>query len=579
MENIYRNTYCGEVTKEYVGKEIKLAGWIDTIRNLGSLAFITLRDETGIVQLISSDVQKYSEINRESTVTVIGKVNLRSEGMSNKNMKTGEVEIEIIELKVLGEMLKPLPFEIKTSKEATEDTRLKYRFLDLRNPLVHENILFRSKVISFIREVMTSMGFTEIQTPILTADSPEGARCYVVPSRKFKGKFYALPQAPQMFKQLLMVSGFNRYFQIAPCFRDEDPRSDRLVGDFYQVDMEMSFATQEDVYAVAEKLFYEVFTKFSDKEVSTVPFRRIPYKVSMETYGTDKPDLRNPLVLTNLTEILEKSDFEPFKNTTIAGIVVPSVEKSNSWYAEIEKFAKQIELKGISYIKVNEDMSFKSSLSKYINEEVKEELVKELNLKPGNIIFIIADKESAYKKAGLVRNKLGIELELVDKNKFEFCIINDFPMYEYNEDTKGYDFTHNPFSMPQGGMDSLMNKKPDEILAFQYDFVCNGIELCSGGERNHRPDMLVKAFELAGYKEEDIKKRFTALYDAFHYGAPPHAGMAPGVDRILMMLKDEPNVREVVAFPISGTGQDMLMGCPSELTEQQLRELHLKIRD
>ena len=577
-ENMYRNIYCGNVSINEVGKTVKLAGWINSIRNLGGVLFITLRDETGIVQLISEEVDKYININKESTITITGIVQKRTDDMINPNMKTGEIEVLISSLEVLGECENVLPFEISRSKESTEETRLKYRYLDLRNEEVHNNILFRSEVIDFIRSTMKSLNFTEIQTPIITATSPEGARDFIVPSRKFKGKFYALPQAPQIFKQLLMVSGFNRYFQIAPCFRDEDPRSDRLYGEFYQLDFEMSFATEEDVYDVGQKVFYDVFTKFSNKEVSPIPFRRISYTESMLKYGTDKPDLRNPLEIIELTDILNKSSFEPFKDTTVRGIVVNNIDKSNSWYKQMEEYVKSIG--GVlGYIKVNDDMSFKSSLDKFFDDEVRSELKEKLNLKPGNVIFIIANKDKCAKLMGQLRIKLGNELDLIDKNRYEFCIINNFPFYELNEEDNKIEFSHNPFSMPQGGLDALNNKNPLEIQAYQYDFVCNGYEMASGGVRNHSRQILKKAFEIAGYDEEVVKSKFPSLYEAFRFGAPPHAGMAPGIDRILMLLKDEENIREMVAFPLGANGADAMMGCPNEVFEQQLRETHIKIRD
>ncbi len=577
-ENIYRNVYCGKVDSSYIGKEIRLAGWVNSIRNLGGLLFMTLRDESGIVQLISEDAEKYMHINRESTVTVTGTVRARTPDMVNKNMATGEIEVMISSLEVLGECINVLPFEISRSKESFEDTRLKYRYLDLRNPEVHENILFRSKVIDFIRTTMKSMDFTEIQTPIITATSPEGARDFIVPSRKFKGKFYALPQAPQIFKQLLMVSGFNKYFQIAPCFRDEDPRSDRLYGEFYQLDFEMSFVTAEDVYAVGEKVFYDVFTKFGNKEVSKPPFRRIPYTEAMLKYGSDKPDLRNPLIITDLTDVLSKIDFAPFKDTTIRGIKVESIDKSNSWFKQMEEYVKSIG--GIlSYIKVNEDLTFKSTLDKFMSDENRNELKEKLDLKAGNVIFIMADKKKCAKLMGQLRIKLGQELDLIDKNKYEFCIINDFPFYEEDEENGGIAFSHNPFSMPQGGLDALNNQNPLEIKAYQYDFVCNGYEMASGGVRNHDREILKKAFELVGYDESVVESKFPSLYTAFKYGAPPHAGMAPGIDRILMLLKDEENIREMVAFPLGANGADAMMGCPGEVFEKQLRETHIKIRD
>ena len=542
--------------------------------------FITLRDETGIIQLISEDVDKYININRESTITITGTVRARTKDMVNPNMKTGEVEVLITSLEVLGECENILPFEISRSKESTEDTRLKYRYLDLRNEEVHNNILFRSKVIDFIRTTMKSMDFTEIQTPIITATSPEGARDFIVPSRKFKGKFYALPQAPQIFKQLLMVSGFNKYFQIAPCFRDEDPRSDRLYGEFYQLDFEMSFATEEDVYKVGQKVFYDIFTKFGNKEVSPIPFRRIPYEEAILKYGSDKPDLRNPLEITDVTDILSKADFAPFKNTTIRAIKVPSIDKSNSWYKQMEEYVKTIG--GVlGYIKVNEDLTFKSSLDKFFNDEIRENLKNTLALESGNVIFIIANENKARcaKMMGQLRIKLGQELNLIDTSKYIFCIVNDFPFYELDEEDNSIAFSHNPFSMPQGGLDALNNSEPLSIKAYQYDFVCNGYEMASGGVRNHDRRILKKAFEIAGYDEEVVKAKFPSLYEAFRYGAPPHAGMAPGIDRILMLLKDEENIREMVAFPLSANGSDAMMGCPGEVFEKQLRETHIKIRD
>ncbi len=579
-ENIYRNIYCGDVTLDDVGKKVRLAGWVNSIRNLGGLLFITLRDETGIIQLISENADKYININRESTVTVTGTVQKRTDDMINPNMKTGQVEVKLETLEILGECESVLPFEISRSKESSEDTRLKYRYLDLRNEEVHNNILFRSKVIDYIRTIMKEMNFTEIQTPIITATSPEGARDFIVPSRKFKGKFYALPQAPQIFKQLLMVSGFNRYFQIAPCFRDEDPRSDRLYGEFYQLDFEMSFATEEDVYDVGQEVFYKIFTNFSNKEVSPIPFRRIPYQESMLKYGTDKPDLRNPLEIIDITNILSSSEFPPFKNATIRTIKVEEIDKSNSWYKQMEEYVKSIG-GTLGYIKVNEDLSFKSSLDKFLNDEIRNKLKTTLSLKKGNVLFIVADpsKEKCAKLMGNLRIKLGDELNLIDKNKYVFCIINDFPFYELNEEDNSIAFSHNPFSMPQGGLDSLNNINPLDIKAYQYDFVCNGYEMASGGVRNHDRKILRKAFEIAGYDEEIVKSKFPSLYEAFRYGAPPHAGMAPGIDRILMLLKDEENIREMVAFPLSANGSDAMMGCPGEVFEKQLRETHIKIRD
>lgn len=580
MKNKYRTIYCGEVTTANIGEEIRVAGWLEQKRNLGSLVFMTLRDETGVIQLISEDIESFKDITRESTMTVTGTVRHRAEGMTNPNMKTGEVEVLVSSFEVLGEALNVLPFEINRSTDAFEDTRLKYRYLDLRNPKVHDRILFRTEVLDYMRKIMKEMKFTEIQTPIITASSPEGARDFIVPSRKYKGKFYALPQAPQIFKQLLMCSGFNRYFQIAPCFRDEDPRSDRLYGEFYQLDLEMSFATDEDVYEVGEKIFYDIFTHFSDKEVSPRPFRRIPYREAMLKYGSDKPDLRNPLIIEDITDILSKSTFEPFKTSHIRGITVTNIDKSNSWYKSMEEYMKSVGAVGLSYIKVNEDMTFKSSIDKFLDDSLRKELIDKCHLVPGSTLFVLADSKNKINKlAGLLRIKLGSELNLIDKNKYEFCIVNDFPMYEYNEEDGKFDFGHNPFSMPQGGLEALKEDNLENVLAYQYDFVCNGYEMASGAVRNHDIKIMKRAFELAGYTEEDVETKFRSLYTAFQYGAPPHAGMAPGIDRILMLLKDEENIREMVAFPLGANGADAMMGCPGEVFEKQLRETHIKVRD
>ena len=575
MGNKYRNCYCGKVGVDLVDKEIRLAGWINSIRNLGSLEFITLRDETGIVQLYTDEVLKYSNLIKESTVSVVGVVRRRRSDMINPNMETGEVEVVISDIEVLGEALPVLPFEIAHSKESLEDTRLKYRYLDLRNSEVHNNILFRSKVISYIRDLMRGMDFTEIQTPIVTASSPEGARDFIIPSRKYPGKFYALPQAPQIFKQLLMVSGFDKYFQIAPCFRDEDPRSDRLYGEFYQLDFEMSFAEDEDVYKIGEKVFYDVFTKFGNKEVSPLPFRRIKYKDALLKYGSDKPDLRNPLIIEDISDIMNLSDFAPFKDTVVRCIKVDNIDKSNSWYKMLEEYVKGLH-SVLGYIKVV-DGGFKSSLDKFFDDNVRQLLRDKFNLVDGNVLFIVADKKRCSRIMGNLRTKLGEELDLIDKSKYEFCIINDFPFYEENEEDGSIEFSHNPFSMPQGGLDALNNMNPFDIEAYQYDFVCNGYEMASGGVRNHSPEILKRAFSIAGYPEEEVINKFPSLYEAFKYGAPPHAGMAPGIDRILMLLLDEENIREVVPFPLSANGSDMMMGCPSEISEKQLREAHIKI--
>ena len=579
MENIYRNVYSGEVDITYVGKEVRVAGWINSIRKLGGLTFVTLRDETGIVQIITEDADMFKGITRESTVTITGTVKLRTEDMINPNMKTGKIEILASSVEVLGECASILPFEINRSREeASEETRLKYRYLDLRNPKVHDNMVFRFKVIDYIRSLMKSMNFTEISTPIITTSSPEGARDFIIPSRKYKGKFYALPQAPQIYKQLLMVSGFNKYFQIAPCFRDEDCRADRTL-EFYQLDFEMSFVTEEDVYKVGEKIFYDVFSNFTDKYVSPAPFRRIPYSEAMFKYGSDKPDLRNPLIISDLTNIFKNTTFTPFIGSTVRGIKVSNIEKSNSWYKKMEEYAKEIGMSGLAYLKVTEENTLKGSLDKYLTDEERSELFTSLELKPNDTLFIISDKNKCEKYAGLLRTKLGEELDLIDKDRYEFCIVNDFPFYEWNEEDNKWDFGHNPFSMPQGGLDALNNKPIESILAYQYDFVCNGCEMASGAVRNHSIEIMKKAFLLAGYDEEVVKTKFKSLYTAFQYGAPPHAGMAPGIDRIIMLLTGEDNLREVQIFPPNVSGQDLLMGGPTEVTETQLRETHLKIRD
>lgn len=577
--NKYRNNYCGSLTEENIGETVKLSGWIENIRDHGGVIFVDVRDEKGTIQTVTNDEKLFDGLTRESTICLTGKVRKRNEEDYNARISTGTIEVLVDSLEVLGAAKNVLPFEVMTSTEVNEETRLKYRYLDLRNKKVHDNILFRTKVISYLREKMNSLEFTEIQTPILTASSPEGARDFIVPSRKYHGKFYALPQAPQIFKQLLMVSGFDKYFQVAPCFRDEDARKDRVYGEFYQLDMEMCFAEQEDIYALGEEIFTDVFKKFSNKEVSTKPFVRIPYKESMLKYGTDKPDLRNPLIIIDLTNEFSETTFKPFKNTTVRGIKVDGIaDKSNSWFNELVDFASTLGMPGIGYITVNEDMTFKGPIDKFLSDKERENLIKVADLKKGSVLFFIADKYNAAQLAGAIRDELGRKLNLLDENKFEFCIINDFPMFEYSEEEGKMIFTHNPFSMPQGGMDSLLNKKPEDVLAYQFDFVCNGVELVSGAVRNHDINIMKKAFEIAGYTESDLKERFKSLYTAFQYGAPPHAGMAIGIDRMLMMLKDEDSIREVIAFPMSASGQDMMMGSPSEVTEQQLREVHIKVR-
>ena len=574
--NKYRNKYCGEITIEDAGKTVRIGGWINSIRNLGSLVFLTVRDESGIVQVISEESEKLSDLTRESTVTITGTVQKRS-GNVNPNMKTGEIEIILDTIEVLGKCENVLPFEINRSKEANEETRLKYRYLDLRNKEVHDKIVFRSKVVDFIRKTMKEMDFTEITTPIITGSSPEGARDFVIPSRNYHGKFYALPQAPQIYKQLLMVSGFNRYFQIAPCFRDEDCRADRTL-EFYQLDLEMSFATDEDVYEVGEKVFYETFKNFTDKYVSPAPFRRISFKEAMLKYGCDKPDLRNPLIIEDASDIFENSDFAGFKGKIVRCIKCSNVTKSNSWYKHLEEFVKSKGAGGLAYLKKN-DGEIKSAILKFLSEEEINSLDKRFELKDGDVLFILAGDEHIIKIAGLLRNYLGEELEITNHNRFEFCIVNDFPFFEYNEEDKKWDFGHNPFSMPQGGIDALNNMNPGDIVAYQYDFVCNGNEMASGAVRNHDINIMKKAFSIAGYSEDVVKDKFRSLYTAFTFGAPPHAGMAPGIDRIVMLLTDEENLREVQVFPPNVQGMDLLMGSPNTLTDKQLKELGITITE
>lgn len=574
--NKYRNKYCGEITIEDAGKTVRIGGWINSIRNLGSLVFLTVRDESGVVQVISEESEKLSDLTRESTVTITGTVQKRS-GNVNPNMKTGEIEIILDTIEVLGKCENVLPFEINRSKEANEETRLKYRYLDLRNKEVHDKIVFRSKVVDFIRKTMKEMDFTEITTPIITGSSPEGARDFVIPSRNYHGKFYALPQAPQIYKQLLMVSGFNRYFQIAPCFRDEDCRADRTL-EFYQLDLEMSFATDEDVYEVGEKVFYETFKNFTDKYVSPAPFRRISFKEAMLKYGCDKPDLRNPLIIEDASDIFENTDFAGFKGKIVRCIKSSNVTKSNSWYKHLEEFVKSKGAGGLAYLKKN-DGEIKSAILKFLSKEEINSLEERFELKDGDVLFILAGDEHIIKIAGLLRNYLGEELELTDHNRFEFCIVNDFPFFEYNEEDKKWDFGHNPFSMPQGGIDALNNMNPGDIVAYQYDFVCNGNEMASGAVRNHDINIMKKAFSIAGYSEDVVKDKFRSLYTAFTFGAPPHAGMAPGIDRIVMLLTDEENLREVQVFPPNVQGMDLLMGSPNTLTDKQLKELGITITE
>ena len=579
MNKRYRTEYCGKINDTMVDKEVTLSGWVENIRDHGGVIFVDLRDIKGTVQLVSNDDNMFANLSKESTITVKGIVRKRNEEDYNTKIETGTIEVLVESLEVLSQS-KTLPFEIKTSHEVNEETRLKYRYLDLRNTKVRDNILFRSKILSYLRNKMTDMEFNEIQTPIITASSPEGARDFLVPSRKFQGKFYALPQAPQVFKELLMVAGIDKYFQVAPCFRDEDCRADRTL-EFYQLDFEMSYVEEEDVYNVGEEIFYDTFTKFSNREVSPRPFTRINYKDAMLKYGTDKPDLRNPLEIIDISEVFTETEFKPFRGVVVRGIKVDDLaSKSNSWFNEVVDYAKKIGMPGIGYITVEEDMTFKGPIDKFLTEEDKKTLIEKANLKVGSVLFFIADKKEmvAAKQAGQIRTHLGEKLELIDKNKYHFCIINNFPMFEYNEEEGKYDFGHNPFSMPQGGIEALENEKIDDILAYQFDFVCNGYEVASGAVRNHDLKCLEKAFSMVGYSEDVVKERFKSLYNAFQYGCPPHAGMAPGIDRMIMLLRDEVNLREVQAFPMSVSGEDKMMGCPSEVSEKQLREIHIKLR-
>lgn len=581
MDKRYRTNYCGQLSEKEIGKEVRIAGFVENIRDHGGVIFVDIRDNTGVIQVVSNDDSIFDGITRESSITILGTIRKRGEDDYNDHISTGTIELLVKDLEVLGKANNVLPFEVMTSHEVGEDVRLKYRYLDLRNPKVKNNIIFRSQVIDFLRSLMKKEGFLEIQTPILTASSPEGARDFIVPSRKFHGKFYALPQAPQQFKQLLMCGGFDKYFQIAPCFRDEDARNDRVYGEFYQLDFEMSFVGEEEVLKVGEKIFSETFKKFGNgKKISSTPFERISYRDSMERFGTDKPDLRNPLELVDLTDVFEETTFRPFRGVTVKGIVVPDIaDKSNSWFNDLGEFAKSIGMNaGIGYFKVNDDMSFVGPIDKFLSDEEREDLITVAKLKPGCVIFFIADRNNAYKYAGEIREELGRRLNLIDNNEFKFCIINDFPMYEWSEEEDRYIFMHNPFSMPQGGMDALNNKKPEDVLAYQFDFVCNGVEMASGAVRNHDLDIMKKAFEIAGYTEQDLVTRFKALAEAFKYGAPPHAGMAPGIDRMLMLLLDTPSIRETIAFPLTAGGADMLMNAPSEVSELQLREAHIKVR-
>ena len=578
--NIYRDVTMDNISEKNVGETVRIAGWIENIRDHGGVSFIDLRDMYGVMQVVMRDTSLLEGLNKEDCISVEGPIEHRDEETYNPKIPTGTIELEAKSVDILGKVYKQLPFEIMTSKETREDVRLKYRYLDLRNAKVKDNMIFRSKVISYLREKMVEMGFLEIQTPILCASSPEGARDYIVPSRKFKGKFYALPQAPQQYKQLLMVSGFDKYFQIAPCFRDEDARADRSPGEFYQLDFEMSFATQEDVFRVGEKVLADTFNKFAPEgyEVTQAPFPIISYKQAMLEFGSDKPDLRNPLRIIDLTDFFQRCTFKPFHGKTVRAIKVHA-DMSKGFHEKLLKFAQSIGMGGLGYLEVMEDKSYKGPIDKFIPDDMKEEIREKAGLEVGDTIFFIADNEkNAALYAGQIRTELGERLDLIKKNSFKFCYINDFPMYEYDKETKKMEFTHNPFSMPQGGLEALETMDPEEILAYQYDIVCNGVELSSGAVRNHDMKIMVKAFEIAGYTEEDLKEKFGALYNAFQFGAPPHAGMAPGVDRMIMLLRDEENIREVIPFPMNGNAQDLMCGAPGEVTEQQLREVHIKVR-
>ena len=579
---MYRTHRCNEIREKHIGMSVELAGWVDVVRDHGGVLFVDLRDETGVTQVVVHDENLLKGVSKETVISVHGNVAKRDESTVNPKIETGLVELIADDLKVLGLCSRDLPFEIG-STDTNENLRLKHRFLALRNPALHNNIILRSKVIGHMRRLMEERGFLDIQTPILTASSPEGARDFLVPSRKHPGKFYALPQAPQQFKQLLMVSGFDKYYQIAPCFRDEDARADRSPGEFYQLDFEMAFSTQEEVLKVCQDVVSDIFRTFSDKKVTETPFRCIPFREAMAKYGSDKPDLRNPLIICDLTDMFKRVKFKPFMNKNVRGIVAPC--KNERWFFDksLAFATKQAKMAGLAHITLlnAETYEFKDDpITKVMTEEEKREIVELTGVKEGETIFFICDTVSdiADKNAGVIRTWLGNELGLIKNDSFEFCFVVDFPMYERDEITDKIIFTHNPFSMPQGGLEALQTMDPTEILAYQYDLVCNGIELASGAVRNHSPEIMRKAFEIAGYSEDEVKKRFSALYNAFQFGAPPHAGMAPGVDRIVMLLADTETIRDVIAFPLDGTAQDQMLGAPSEVTELQLFEANVSIR-
>ncbi|MGM9834445.1 MAG: aspartate--tRNA ligase [Bacilli bacterium] len=577
--NKYRTHYIKDINESLVNEKVVVSGWIENIRDHGGILFLDLRDETSTLQTVSNNDDMFKGLAKESVIKLTGTIRKRTEGTENERISTGTVELLVDDLEMLGESVHDLPFEIMTSKDTKDDVRLKYRYLDLRNEKVAKNIKLRSDILHFLRNKMHDLGFTEVQTPILTASSPEGARDFVVPSRLFKGKFYALPQAPQIYKELLMVGGMGKYFQIAPCFRDEDARADRTL-EFYQLDLEMSFVEEDEVLSIGEQIFYETFSKFSDKEVTKPPFKRIAYKDAMENYGSDKPDLRNPLIIKDATETLKDTTFGPFKNSTIKVIVVDDIgTNSNSWFNEIVDYASSIGMPGIGYITLMEDGTLKGPIDKFLSESERACLINNFNMKTNSVMFFIANrnKKQAQKFAGLIRNELGKKCELINPNKLELCIINDFPMFEYDDIHKKYEFCHNPFSLPHGGIEDYNNKEIDDILAYQFDFVCNGNEMASGAIRNHDLDSLAKGFEIVGYSREEVEERFKSIFTAFKYGCPPHGGMAPGIDRLIMLIQDEPNLREVQAFPTSASGADLMMGSPSELTSTQLEELGISI--
>lgn len=579
--NKYRTIMISDIENDMVGKEIIVSGWVQNIRDHGGVLFLDLRDTSGVLQTVSNDDSIFKGLAKETVIRLKGILRKRDEDTINKKIKSGEVELLISELDVLGESLHELPFEIMSSKQVSEDVRLKYRYLDMRNDKVKDNILLRSEILHFLRNKMYDLSFTEVQTPILTASSPEGARDFVVPSRNFKGKFYALPQAPQIYKELLMVGGIDKYFQVAPCFRDEDARSDRTL-EFYQLDLEMNFVTEEEVLLLGEEIFHSVFTKYSDKKVSPKPFRRISYNDSMEMYGTDKPDLRNPLIIKDISKILENTTFGPFKSSIIKAIVVDDIgDKSNSWFNEIVDYASYIGMPGIGYLTLTKDKTFKGPIDKFLSDTERKDLIEFLSMKENSVVFFIANKNKkvAQKFSGQIRTYLGNKLNLIDENRIELCIINDFPMFEYDEKLRKYEFCHNPFSLPHESDIEYNKDNMDEILAYQYDFVCNGNEMASGAIRNSNVESLIKGFEAVGYKRDEVERKFQSLITAFKYGCPPHGGMALGIDRIIMILKDESNLREVQAFPVSTSGQDLMMGSPSTLEPKQLEELGIKIKE